>query len=149
MKNLLIAVTISIFSLCSIQTLARDTKHMYPLSDALNTEDAHEKLNEGIKFFFGDQKPDSIARSLGSFTSNRKTNAFNKSDKEACEWAFLSAMLALQSRAKQQGGNAIIIHSYYRRNTVKSDTEYECGAGTFVAGVTLVGKVVKLNDQAS
>jgi len=146
MKNLLIALTLSIFSLYCTQTLARDTKHMFPLSDALNTAVAVEQLDKGIKFYFGSQKPESVARSLGPFTSNRKTNAFNKTDKEACEWAFLSAMLALQARAEQEGGDAVIIHSYYRKNTVKSDTEYECGAGAFVAGVTLVGEVVKLND---
>lgn len=144
MNKLLITTIISALSLLCSQALARDTSHMYPLEDALSTPKAKEKISGDIKLYFGSQRPANIARSLGSFTSNKKTNAFGKTDKDACEWAFLSAILALQSRAEREGGNAVIIHSDYLKNTVMSDTEYECGAGNIMAGVTLVGEVVKL-----
>ena len=130
--------------ICSSQAMARDSKQMFPLDDALNTPAAKEKLDQGIKFYFGDKNLPKFAKSLGSYTSNKKTNAFGKSDKKACEWAFLSAMISLQKRAIDEGGDAVIIHSYYKQNTVKSSTEYECGAGNVVSGVTFVGKVVKL-----
>jgi uncharacterized protein YbjQ (UPF0145 family) len=77
--------------------------------------------------------------------SNKKTNAFNKTDKRACEWAFLSAMLSLQQRALSEGGNAVVnIRSFYKRHEVSSATEFECGAGAIMAGVTFKGDVVKL-----
>ena len=35
-------------------------------------------------------------------------NGFNKSDKDTCEWAFLSAILELQERAQREGSNAVV-----------------------------------------
>ncbi|MCK5205111.1 MAG: excinuclease ABC subunit A, partial [Desulfobacterales bacterium] len=64
---------------------------------------------------------------------------------QACEWVFLSALLKLQERARNQGANAVInIKSNYKNNEVVSDTEYQCGAGTIFAGVALKGRIVKL-----
>ena len=124
---------------------ARDTRHQYPLEDALTTEGAQERLDPDIALYFGDQKHGEVVTRYGEFQSNKKTNAFNKTDKTACEWAFLSAMLSLQKRARREGGNAVInIRSYYKRKNFVSDTEYECGAGAIMAGVTFKGDVVKL-----
>ena len=54
-------------------------------------------------------------------------------------------MMSFQDRAKQMGGDAVIkIESYYRKNTIKSATEYECGSGGLMSGVTFRGEVVKL-----
>lgn len=70
-----------------------------------------------------------------------------KSDQKACQWAFLSAMATLQDRAIKEGGNAVVnIHSYYYKKTFSSSTEFECGAGTVMSGVTMVGDVVKLAE---
>ena len=41
--------------------------------------------------------------------------------------------------------NAVVnIQSYYKKREFVSQTEYQCGAGTFVAGVALKGTLVKL-----
>ncbi|MSR09720.1 MAG: excinuclease ATPase subunit [Gammaproteobacteria bacterium] len=125
--------------------LARDEMVRFPIAEAISAPEAIAKLNPSIKFFFGDSQPPAVERSFGVFTSNKKTNAFGKSDKIACDWAFLSAMLSFQDRALQTGGDAVInVKSYYKRNTVSSTTEYECGAGSIMAGVTFQGEVVKL-----
>jgi uncharacterized protein YbjQ (UPF0145 family) len=86
-----------------------------------------------------------VSRDLGESRTNKKTNAFGKSDKEACQWVFLSAMIALHNRALEQGGNAVInIKSNYRNNLTVSDTTFQCGAGALMSGVALVGTVVRL-----
>ncbi len=124
---------------------ARDEPVRFPISEAMSTPEATAKLNPNIKFFFGDSQPPAVERSFGVFTSNKKTNAFGKSDRISCDWAFLSAMLSFQDRTLQTGGDAVInIKSYYKRNTVSSATEYECGAGNIMVGVTFQGEVVKL-----
>lgn len=124
---------------------ARDTKHLYPVVDAMNTAAAKEKLNGGVKFYFGDQTHPKVERSYGEDFTNKKTNAFNKTDKQACEWVFLSAMLQLQERALQLGADAVVnVESYYKKIPFKSETEYECHAGALIAGVALKGKFVKL-----
>lgn len=82
---------------------------------------------------------------LGEDVTNKKTNAANKSDVEACNWVALSALLALQDGAKSRGANAVVdIVSYYKKNEFKSATNYECWAGTFVAGVALKGTYAKV-----
>ncbi len=125
---------------------ARDDRNQYPVADAMNTEAAKQKLNKGYTFKFGDQAVGKVSARHGEFMSNKKTNAFNKTDKEACEWAFLSAMLSFQDRITQEGGNAVInIRSYYKKNDFRSTSEYECGNGAIMAGVTFVGDVVTLD----
>src|SRR5688572_26792447 len=89
-------------------TDARDTRLKLPLSDALAAAAKNEKFDASIKLYFGTQTHGAVQKSFGAFTSNKKTNFANKSDKEGCEWAFLSAMLSLQDRAKREGGNAVI-----------------------------------------
>jgi uncharacterized protein YbjQ (UPF0145 family) len=85
---------------------------------------------------------------LGSDVSNRKTNAVGKSDERACNWAFLSAMVTLERRAKQLGANAVInIVSYYKKDTMSSTTEFECHAGALIAGVALKGEFVKIGGE--
>ncbi len=94
---------------------------------------------------FGTQEHPTLARTIGDWVSNKKTNATGKSDQAACQWAFLSAMLSLQNRAVAEGGNAVVnIRSYYKKNELSNDTDFECGAGTFVAGLALKGTVVEL-----
>ena len=123
---------------------ARDTRLKLPIKDALAAPAAQEKLGSDVKFFFGPEAP-KAAQSMGTYMSNKKTNFASRTDKDGCEWAFLSAMLSLKQRAITEGGNAVInIESYYKKNTFSSATEYECGAGAVVGGVTLRGTVVKL-----
>lgn len=126
---------------------ARDTKHLLPIAVAMETKDAQDKLDGSVKFYFGDQSPPQVLTNLGSDVSNRKTNSFGKSDEKACNWAFLSAMVALQTRAQQMGANAVInIVSYYNKKVLSSATEFECHAGAIIAGVALKGDFVKLAD---
>jgi len=124
---------------------ARDERLKMPLKDALATPAAQEKMNPAVKLYFGDTPHAKPELTLGTFTANKKTNFFNKSDKEGCEWVFLSAVLALQQRALKEGGNAVVdVHSVYRNATLRSRTQYDCGAGAVVGGVALRGTVVKL-----
>ncbi len=126
---------------------ARNTVAQYSIEDALAVGEAKGRLNSSIRLFFGDQEHPPVERKLGTYTANKKTNAFRKSDTEACNWAFLSAMISLQSRAVSEGGNAVInIRSYYYKNDFSSPTEFECGSGNVVAGVTMIGEVVELTE---
>jgi len=124
---------------------ARDTRLKLPIKDAMETGEFKAQADANIKLFFGAQQYPNPVQSFGTFTSNKKTNFFNKSDKEGCEWVFLSAALALQERARQLGGNAVVkIKSVYKGGDLSSETEYECGAGAVMGGVALQGEVVKL-----
>ncbi|PAU78123.1 excinuclease ATPase subunit [Halomonas salipaludis] len=124
---------------------ARDTTLMLSIEEAMNTPEARERLDPNIRFFFADAPHDEVITEHGNFVTNKKTNAFNKSDEEACKWVMLSTLISLQDRVKTEGGNAVInIESYYKQNVMASSTEYECHAGALMAGVALRGDVVTL-----
>ena len=144
MKKIVGLVIVACF-LSSSDAKARDTRHMFSIAEALRTLAAEQRIDENVRLIFGNQPHPPVAKKLGTFTSNRKTNAFNKSDKEACEWAFLSAILSLQERARREGGDAVVnIRSYYKKISISHQTKYMCGAGAIVAGVAFRGDVVKL-----
>lgn len=149
MKKWISAIVILGTSLAAVGTVeARDTKQMLPIAAALEAKDSKEKLDGSIKFFFGNQQHPKVLSKLGSDVSNRKTNAFGKSDDKACHWAFLSAMMALEKRAGELGANAVVnIVSYYKKDAFSSPTEFECHAGALMAGVALKGDFVKIADK--
>ena len=137
---LLIALVIA------LPAAARDDRLKFPVQGALAKGQSYkEKLDPQIKLYFGKPSKLKVAKTIGEWTSNKKTNAFNKTDQEACDIAFISAAVSLQDRAKREGGNAVInIHSVYKNDKFESTTEYLCGAGTTMAGVALRGTVVTL-----
>ena len=73
LKSLIVASAITL----SGSLFARDDRNMYPLSDALNTPAAKEKLDPNIALYFGKQRHPAIKESLGEWKTNKKTNAFN------------------------------------------------------------------------
>lgn len=90
------------------------------------------------------QKHPGVTKSLGTDRSNRKTNAFNKSDEEACHIAFLSAIIALQQKAVQLGADGVVnIYSTTKGNEMKSASKYKCVVGTLISHVGLNGEYVK------
>ena len=121
---------------------ARDDHLKFPIAPALGTTDAKAKLDPKIALYFG-KAAHPKGTDLGTFTTNKKTNAVGKSDQVACEWVFLSALIALQERARQLQATAVVgIESIYKNETFTSETEFMCGAGTFVAGVALRGQFI-------
>jgi uncharacterized protein YbjQ (UPF0145 family) len=132
-------------ALVALSADARDERLKFSVAEAMATPDAKAKLDGSVKFYWGKKAP-AGAKLMGTFTSNKKTNFFNKSDQQACNWAWLSAMVALQERAKREGGNAVVnIHSVYKNQEFTSATEFECGAGSVTGGVALRGTVAKLS----
>lgn len=140
--KLLIVVFVSVFSVGSV---ARDDVKSYPIVKALSSDVAKSKLGNNVSFYFGEQRHAEIETTFGEFKTNKKTNSFNKSDEEACDWAFLSAIIALKEQAIKNGGNAVIeIKSNYKNNLTSNNDTFQCGAGMLMAGVALTGKVVRL-----
>jgi len=130
---------------CGQYAEARDTLHNLNAQAALEKGHQNGNILSDVKVYFAGETTPEIEKKMGKFRSNKKTNAFNKSDEEACQWAFFSAIKSLQERALKEGGNAVIdIKSNYRDQEFVSATEFQCGAGAFIGGVALKGTVVKL-----
>jgi len=147
-KILSLLISATILMLAALPTQARDTQYLLPIQDGLNTKDAESKLSGTVKFYFADQPHPAVLETLATDFSNRKTNSFGKPDEVACNWAFLSALLAFETRAKQLGANAVVnIVSYYKKDEMASSSKFECHAGAIVAGVALKGDFVKIADK--
>jgi uncharacterized protein YbjQ (UPF0145 family) len=124
---------------------ARDTKLMLPLEAAMSDNDAQNRLGDTVKFYFGKQPTPAVDKRLGTDQTSQKTNSFGKSAEKSCNWAFLSAMLQLQKRARELGADAVVnIVSNYKNVEHSSETEFECHDGALMSGVALKGQFVKL-----
>ncbi|QSN63115.1 MULTISPECIES: excinuclease ABC subunit A [unclassified Caballeronia] len=144
MKRLFVFAALATMLLSS-QAFARNTIRIYPVAPALVSEP--DKVGKDIPLYFAGQGHPAVVKSLGVFATNKKTNAFGKSDKDACQHVFLSAVMELQERARKEGGDAVInIKSNYENVERESATEFTCGAGAVIAGVALKGEVVKLKN---
>lgn len=137
----LAALTIALIATGAAQ--ARDTEHKLPIKDVIEGPEAAKFSN--VKFYFGKQPAPAVEKSLGEFTTSQKTNAFNKTDEEACRWVMASALKRLAESAAQKGADAVInVRSNYNNIQFSSETEYECHAGGIMAGVALKAEFVKL-----
>jgi hypothetical protein len=148
MKQAVVGLVSLIALAIALPAAARDDRLKFPVDAALaKGQNYKEKIDPQIKLYFGNQPTPRVAKTIGEWTANKKTNAFNKTDQEACEIAFISAVVSLQQRAKLEGGNAVVnIISVYRNAKFESATEYLCGAGALMAGVALRGSVVTLGE---
>jgi len=146
MKKLLHGLFISGLILAAGPGWARDDIRDYSIKAVMDSEQGKAKLGNEVKYYFGKQEPKGkIIKRFLTVSTNQKTNAFNKSDEEACQWVFLSAMIKLRNRAISEGGNAVInIKSNYRNVLTSSESTFKCGAGAFVAGTALTGTIVKI-----
>ena len=143
LRNTALCIVLAMI-LVSPDAFARNTLHHLPVADVLNEPEFAERI-EGVQFFFGSQAHPAVVQEFGEDRTNKKTNAFNKSDVEACNWVFKSAILALHARAQSLGANAVVnIRSNYKNKVESSETEFTCGAGALIAGVALIGDFVKI-----
>lgn len=125
-------------------TYAADTLSMVPVSDALKSPEAQKKIDNSVQFYFGNSKYPTVSQSFGIDVSNKKTNSVGRNDHDACQRAFVSALIQMQTHAKELGANAVInIHSYFKKKDVANDTQVECYSGLLMSGVTLRGEFVK------
>lgn len=133
-------------SFAATHAFARNSIETYSIDSALQSEEG--KVDSGIALYFAGQPHPAVLKTLIEASTNLKTNAFGRSDEVACHHVFLSAVIALQKKAREEGGDAVInIKSDYQGHVTESATQYTCGAGAVIAGVALKGEVVTLKAK--
>jgi len=108
----------------------------FSIKKALKDTRANANLDHRIRLSFG-------KRGAGrEWTAIRRTMRFGRSAEEACNRAFLSAVIALQDRAKKQGKRSVVgIYSYHKKRVYSSSSKFMCEDGNMMSAVTLRGKV--------
>ena len=140
------AILMALLAGCALSAQASDNKLMLPIDNALNANDAKGRLGDDVKFYFAGQPTPKVIEKRGSDKTSQKTNSFNKSAEKACNWAFLSAMLQLEKRAREMGANAVInIVSNYKNIENASATEFECHEGALMAGVAFKADFARID----
>jgi hypothetical protein len=143
MKKLTLSVLIVALSFVASAHARNDIKE-FPVASAMALDDFKTRLSGNVQFYFGDSHGRKIIKTFGKWPSLKKTNAFNKSDEFACQWALLSALISLEKRALSQGGNAVIVITNNDHIENASTDTFECEVGNIVASVALIGTVVTL-----
>ena len=144
-KTIATAALLAVSLTASFSASAEDKMVKFPIAGAMAANDAQQRLGDSVKFYFADQPTPKVASKITSDKTSQRTNGFGKSAEKACNWVFLSAMLALQKRATEVGADAVVnIVSNFRDQEFASQTEYECADGAIMAGVALKGDFVKL-----
>ncbi|USX28516.1 excinuclease ATPase subunit [Oxalobacteraceae bacterium OTU3CINTB1] len=144
-KTIVTAAMLAVSLSASLSASAEDKMIKFPIAGAMAANDAQQRLGEAVKFYFADQQTPKVASKITSDKTSQRTNGFGKSAEKACNWVFLSAMLALQKRATEVGADAVVnIVSNFKDQEFASQTEYECADGAIMAGVALKGDFVKL-----
>ncbi|WP_107695514.1 excinuclease ABC subunit A [Campylobacter concisus] len=138
MKKLISLVAILAFA---TSLNARDDVKYHSL-DFLNGPKAKNFLLPNVSISFGTGYSGQVI--VKDLTSNKKTNGFNKSDEEACQIALLSALKTFQERALKEGGTKVVnLTGYYKKHPFNSKTQFQCGSGALMSGVTLKGDIAK------
>jgi len=142
-KNLIVASLLA--AACALPAMARDNVHTITLQSVLDMPEAKEKLDGSVKFYLAGSATPKIEKRFGDDVGNEKTNSVGKSADRACQWAALSALIAFQNHAKQQGANAVVdMVSYYKKEVSSSPTDIECHDGAIITGVALKGTYAKV-----
>jgi uncharacterized protein YbjQ (UPF0145 family) len=144
-KTIAVAALLAVSLTASFSASAEDKMIKFPIAGAMAANDAQQRLGDTVKFYFADQPTPKVASKITSDKTSQRTNGFGKSSEKACNWVFLSAMLALQKRATEVGADAVVnIVSNFKDQEFASQTEFECADGAIMAGVALKGDFVKL-----
>jgi hypothetical protein len=72
---------------------ARNTEYHLKIDEVLQEPEAQAKLGNDVTFRFGGDGPPGGAHSLGTFTTNKKSNSLGRPDEQACRRAMLSALI--------------------------------------------------------
>jgi hypothetical protein len=143
-----ISIVAILSSSYGINAYAKDVVKDFPITPAMSSATAKQKLGDEVKFYFGDQPHASVEKNYGDIKVSTKTNSFWKEDTEACNWTFLSSLLDMRKQAISLGANAVInITSSFNGSEVNNSSKtYACGTGFLMNGTQFKGQAVKLSN---
>lgn len=144
MKKTMVALATALAVATAAQ--ARDDVVMLPLAAVVQMGLDQGKLDGSVRFHLSGAATPQTGATFGEGVSNKKTNAVGKDDATACNWAALSALVAFQASAKAKGANAVVdLHSFYRKSANRDPVNFECHAGSIMAGVALKGTYARVD----
>lgn len=121
---------------------AADKLEQFNFNQAVQNAISQGLIDGSVKFYLAGTGGGQVIQK--GLVSNKKTNGFAKSAEASCERALHSALIQFHKAAKAKGATKVVnIVSYYKSQTYSSTTQYQCGKGTAMAGVTLKGDLAR------
>lgn len=146
-RTVMMMIVPAILIMAMTPVSARNVRLFVVIETAMLVQESDEKPQGLVKFYFGEQKPSKVAKSIGSEVVYRKAAAMGKSEETSCAWALQYVLAEFEKRARQFGADAVVnITSLYQAKEFSSATKFECHVGNVVTGVRLRGEYVKLAE---
>src|SRR5438105_7411810 len=101
------ALLAAMLALPAMHAAAADREVRLSFAQLMDSAQAKQKLDGSVRLYLHGQKTPKVLEKKGDDISNKKTNAFAKDAESTCQWAAVSALIALQDKAKRMGGNAV------------------------------------------
>jgi hypothetical protein len=145
--RLLSSLIILLFIVGTVES--RNIKHLFTITDALESNDMPEKPDGSVKFFFGKEKSPKVVKTIRNEIITRKETLRGNTDVRACNLAFMSVLKTFEKRAKELNANAVvnIASKYGKSPELSSPTHFECHEGSGYVAVALRGDFVTLADS--
>nr|WP_320114052.1 hypothetical protein [uncultured Desulfuromonas sp.] len=138
----LVLFALVLLAVISQPVCAADQWMYCSVQDALNSQLAKDKLDPNISFYMKGQAHGNVQGVTREYTANKRARKFGKSAEDACQTAFVSALMAFQQRAyKEQCNTAIDLYSVTKDKVFESADQYSCLVGGMMVNVALRGKV--------
>jgi len=141
---LIVVSLVSTFFLISAASAADKFEYL-SVKAALQSELAKEKLDPAISFYMKGQKHKKARNTSREYSANKRSRKFKRTVKQACDQAFISALMSFQDRAQRQGQNAVIdLYSFTKNKKYQNSEKYSCLVGGMMTNVVLKGKVADI-----
>ena len=143
MKMGLVAFALSVVFMAN-QLFAADEMMILPIEQAMEEAKKQGMIDDSVQFKFGSGSGKGDKIFMKNLMTNKKANKFGKSAEGSCARAFHSAIIQFHKRAKQEGATKVVnLTGYFKKIPYDSKTNFQCGVGSLMSGVTLKGDLAR------
>ena len=115
------------------------------IEDALTYQGRHSIRD--MPYHLRGEEHGKVVESLGAMKTNKRSRSVGRSAEYACAIAFQSAIIQLQKRAFELGGNAVVdVVSVVDGRVLDVERGFRCSLEPFTANVVLTARAVKLEQ---
>ena len=123
---------------------AADDIRYFSIEEAIKEAKTQGIIDDSIQFKFGSGSGNKDKIFIKNLSTNKKSNKVGKDAKDSCQRALHQAILQFKKKKKREGATKVVnLTGYFKKIPYDSKTEFQCGVGNLMSGVTLRGDLAK------
>ena len=123
---------------------AADDIRYFSIEEAIKEAKTQGIIDDSIQFKFGSGSGNKDKIFIKNLSTNKKSNKVGKDATASGERGCHAAILQFFTRAKREGATKVVnLTGYFKKIPYDSKTEFQCGVGNLMSGVTLRGDLAK------